>query len=206
MRENGENPQSLPVSFDALSELYVPYNEEVKPLLALLEAEREEFPLSLFNEVRAMNDHVARCFLSGDVDRAKELEKAGRHVVRMKLDCFKCLNITFREKNDQFRKDMRHVDLTKISNGKFYSAYENKISESRKLVESAKVFEHKGETEKALELYEEAFVLNEEAYKLTQDIDIAHVKLIYFWWPATWKALLWLASNIAVGLITKYFF
>lgn len=48
----------------ALTELYRPHTEIIKPLLALIEEEREEFPLPLYNEVRPLNDHVAR-ILSG---------------------------------------------------------------------------------------------------------------------------------------------
>ena len=41
---------------------YKEYNMVIKPLIAELEARTEQFPLPLFNEIRALHDHIARCY------------------------------------------------------------------------------------------------------------------------------------------------
>lgn len=48
-----------------LKNLYQTYNTVIKPLIADIEARYEEFPISIFNEIRAFNDHVARCYRIG---------------------------------------------------------------------------------------------------------------------------------------------
>lgn len=42
--------------------LYDDYNTIIKPLIAEVEARTEQFPLPLFNEIRALHDHIARCY------------------------------------------------------------------------------------------------------------------------------------------------
>ena len=65
-----------------LEKLYQQYNDPIKPLLAEIEAVYEKFPLALYNEIRAMNDHVARAFTTEDDNKAKQqIEKAFNHVI-----------------------------------------------------------------------------------------------------------------------------
>lgn len=45
--------------------LYNDYNMIIKPLIAEVEARTEQFPLPLFNEIRALHDHIARCYMDG---------------------------------------------------------------------------------------------------------------------------------------------
>ncbi len=45
-----------------VSPLYMEYNQVIKPLIAELEAREEASPQPLFNEIRALNDHIARCY------------------------------------------------------------------------------------------------------------------------------------------------
>nr|WP_303111267.1 hypothetical protein [uncultured Prevotella sp.] len=79
--------------------LYKEYNMVIKPLIAELEARTEQFPLPLFNEIRALHDHIARCYSerisSNQVD--SEIHKAERHVTRIMLDCYKCLNLSLHD-------------------------------------------------------------------------------------------------------------
>ena len=44
-----------------ITALYQDYNTVIKPLIAEVEARTEQFPLPLFNEIRALHDHIARC-------------------------------------------------------------------------------------------------------------------------------------------------
>lgn len=55
-----------------LEKLYQQYNNPVKPLLAEIEASYEKFPMALYNEIRAMNDHVARAVTAADEQKSAE--------------------------------------------------------------------------------------------------------------------------------------
>lgn len=176
----------------ALSELYRPYTEVIKPLLALIEAEREEFPLPLYNEVRALNDHVAR-ILSGEcTNPEEEFNRAQRHISRLNLDCFKWLNITYNEKLSAFRKDLRNIDFTKINNGEFYTPFKLHIIEAKRLVKEAKILESKGATQDALVSYQKAFNEYCDAQEMTETIDWIWAKKLYSKTRPIIQAILWL--------------
>lgn len=46
------------VNESKVRELYESYNAVIKPLIAEVEARIEQFPLPLFNEIRALHDHI----------------------------------------------------------------------------------------------------------------------------------------------------
>ena len=77
-----------------ITALYQDYNTVIKPLIAEVEARTEQFPLPLFNEIRALHDHIARCYSDNISSEqiASEINKAEHHVVRIMLACYKCLN------------------------------------------------------------------------------------------------------------------
>lgn len=79
-----------------LAPLYNRYNEVIKPLIAEIEVRFESFPTSIFNEIRAFNDHISRCYLKPDYDRwvNAQINKAEGHIERMVLDCYKFLNVS----------------------------------------------------------------------------------------------------------------
>lgn len=176
----------------ALSELYRPYTEVIKPLLALIEAEREEFPLPLYNEVRALNDHVARILSDECTNPEEEFNRAQRHISRLNLDCFKWLNITFEEKLSAFRKDLRNIDFTKINNGEFYTPFKRHIIEAKRLVKEAKILESKGATQDALVSYQKAFNEYCDAQEMTEAIDWIWVRKLYSKTRPIIRAILWL--------------
>jgi hypothetical protein len=142
-----------------LTELYDTYNSSVKLLVADIEARTQKFPIEILNEVRAFTDHIARCYLSDKTEsqHLEELTKAEGHIKRITLDCYKYLNVIFFDKIANFEKrDMRHVDLSFIDNGKFYPKFEklrreavNLSREARKAESTIKLL--------SLELYEKTY-------------------------------------------------
>lgn len=54
--------QMSPAVQDAISKLYAEYTNKLKPLLAFEESVTQNFPGPILNEIRAMNDHVSRCY------------------------------------------------------------------------------------------------------------------------------------------------
>lgn len=120
--------------------LYKEYNMVIKPLIAELEARTEQFPLPLFNEIRALHDHIARCYSerisSNQVD--SEIHKAERHVTRIMLDCYKCLNLSLHDEVLLFERQTKNVDLTVLQNGTFYPKYKTLRTKATKMVRKAK--------------------------------------------------------------------
>lgn len=121
--------------------LYSDYNTIIKPLIAEVEARTEQFPLPLFNEIRALHDHIARCYSEGfsesQVD--SELHKAERHVLRIMLDCYKCLNLSLHDTVLLFEKQTKHVDLTVLQDGTFYPKYKALRTQAVQTVRKASV-------------------------------------------------------------------
>ena len=74
-----------------LNPLYEAYNNVIKPLIAEIEVRYEQFPIVIFNEIRAFNDHIARCYIRPDdnVWTNSQIRKAQSHIERMILDCYK---------------------------------------------------------------------------------------------------------------------
>lgn len=137
---------------------YKQYCGVIKPLIAQIEATSEKIPLPLFNEIRAFNDHIARCFYNNPSDEyiAEQIDRAERHIVRMTLDCFKCLNVILFQKIELFESQTRNVDLTVIDNGSFYPTYAKQKIEAARIIKMAKISESQ-DTYQALEYYQNAY-------------------------------------------------
>lgn len=74
------------------------YCENILPLLLELKLRRgDDHLLGINNEIRALNDHIARCYSESEnitsQQRMEQLSKAEGHVRRLILDCFKQLNM-----------------------------------------------------------------------------------------------------------------
>jgi len=109
-----------------VTSLYRTYIEVIKPLLAEIEIRYQKFPIPILNEIRAFNDHIARChredISSANID--KEIKKAEGHIYRIILDCYKFLNVAFHENLiEKFDKRTRGVDLNAVNNGQFSASY-----------------------------------------------------------------------------------
>ncbi|MCM1254506.1 MAG: hypothetical protein NC221_00085 [Duncaniella sp.] len=142
---------------EAISDCYVQYCAVIKPLIARIEALSEKIPLSIFNEIRAFNDHIARCYYNSPTEKyiEEQIDKANRHIVRISLDCFKCLNVILFSKIEDFERHTKNVDLTVIDNGLFFQKYSRQKFEAAQLVNEAKIAESV-DSDNALELYQAA--------------------------------------------------
>ena len=120
--------------------LYKDYNSVIKPLIAEVEARTEQFPLPLFNEIRALHDHISRCYSEESTNDSieEEVVKAQRHSLRIMLDCYKYLNLTLHDEVILFERETKHIDLTVLQNGTFYPKYKEMRSNAIKLVRQAK--------------------------------------------------------------------
>ena len=97
----------------------------------------------VLNEIRAFNDHVARCYLENADERFinTQLRRASRHITRIILDCYKYLNISFNNEIVKFEKKTKNVDLSIIDNGVFFVKYQQLRKNVIILVRDAKLKE-----------------------------------------------------------------
>ena len=106
---------------EKLIQQYELYNSVIKPLIATYEAREKQFPTPIFNEIRAFNDHIARCYMpqinSDFID--SQLIRASRHLNRIILDCYKYLIISYYDSIKLFEKRTKNIDLTIINDGDF---------------------------------------------------------------------------------------
>lgn len=150
---------------------YEQYCGIIKPLIAQIEASSEKMPLPLLNEIRAFNDHVARCYYGNPSEEyiEEQVDKAVRHIVRMTLDCFKCLNVIQYQKIETFESHTRNVDLTVIDNGLFYPEYSRLKVEAERKVKDAKIAEASN-LDEALNLFQESYNLYSRITELIDSV------------------------------------
>lgn len=129
---------------EKIEQLYFEYKQIIKPLLAQIEATYEKFPIPLFNEIRAFNDHISRCYGKvSSIEIDTQLNKAKSHINRMILDCYKFLNIYYNDKIINFENKIKRIDITTINNGEFYINYKKLREKIIKQVKKAKENEQK---------------------------------------------------------------
>ncbi len=158
----------------AASKLYLKYAENVRPLILSVEVMYEVFPVSVYNEIRAFNDHIARCYQIAEsnisVDEKRELvnsnlSKADGHIERMLFDCYKFLNVKLFDRIvTGFERDTKRVDLAIIGNGEFYIEYKKK---RQFIVENL----HQAKRLEGIDRKDEALVLYDKVYNMYRDLD-----------------------------------
>ena len=131
---------------ERINNIFSNYRNIVKPLLVDIKARRadRELPDNFLNEIRALNDHIARCYRSEVSDIDAELTKAEGHLRRLIYDCFKQLNIYINDilerKENKFYSDLW---LT-YDKGRFWNEY----SKSRKYAQQNVVNAKKADSNK----------------------------------------------------------
>ena len=184
--------------------LYKDYNKVIKPLIAEVEARTEQFPLPLFNEIRALHDHISRCYSEGATNDSieEDVVKAQRHSLRIMLDCYKYLNLTLHDEVTLFERETKHIDLTVLQNGTFYPKYKEMRSNAIKLVRKAKT-EEPLDSVKALDTYQLSYNAYTEIETLIDSVytDV-HWARVRFSVRRGINILLWLLSAVLSGIIS----
>lgn len=185
-----------------VSLLYEEYNTVIKPLIASIEAKSECLPAQILNEIRAVHDHIARCYLGkGDKFNQKQFDKARSHNERLVLDCLKMLNMLAKE---QMQKIESKTRLEQIDSGKFYIKYCQLADKAEKLTEEAKKKENIDKSE-AINLFQKASVSYNKILELIAN-NRTHIKWakIWFWQKPFWAFILWIGSIIISALAGAY--
>jgi len=151
--------------------IYRDYLEIVCPYIVQLEVMDSEYPIEVFNEIRAITTHLAR--LETDLDDSSveyNLNGAESHIKRAILDCYKYLCVSYREKYDTFSSLYKNVDLSFVDNGDFLVKLLSYNKDISKLVREVKVVELANSKDARLyDLYEKAFQLSDEMGSFIDD-------------------------------------
>lgn len=153
------------VASSELYRIFASYIENVKPLLRDIKEKRGKLPDNLLNEVRALNDHIARCYREDNSNVPLEITKAKGHLTRLQLDCFKELNVIFHKKYDSYERLTYSSMWLRIDNGNFWRSYFHRRQTAYTAVLSAKLIETLN-VDNSLKHYEMAYQNNIELDKL----------------------------------------
>lgn len=137
-------------------DIYIQYETIIAYFIAELEVRDTEYPIEVFNEIRATFTHLSRYKIDDSID---DLISAERHVKRAILDCYKYMCISFAEEIRRFRDEYKKVDLKIADNGKFLPKLDKIENDAKKAYISAKKKEIKGDV-----LEDELYCMFENAY------------------------------------------
>ena len=190
---------------DELLKLISNYQDIVKPLIADIEvrSKNNRIPINCLNEVRALNDHIARCFRDGmDEDSVSfELKKAEGHLKRLIFDCFKQLNIYLYDKIEAKENKYYSTLWLEWDEGVFWNNY-LKAKTNARLVSIEAKKEETVNQEYAMKKYEEAYcnycnlegMLNKKGKQLW-------LSFIYKFATQAVKGWNWLITTIVLSII-----
>ena len=103
---------------EQLDEVFQVYLDDINPFIVQFEILKNEFPIELQNEIRAMYGHLARAAIAATPEEAeRNLAKIKSHTKRALLDCYKYSCIIFSDQYEEFFRDYHGVDLTYLEDG-----------------------------------------------------------------------------------------
>lgn len=160
-------------------------------------------PLPILNEIRAVHDHIARCHFD-DVDadfKAKQIECARGHNLRIILDCLKILNSIY--KNEMTVLENR-VNIERINSGKFYIKYVELANEAENFTYKAKIAEAKSKIE-AIDFFQKSTAAYNEIHRLILEnkAEIAWARIRFYEKPF-WSIILMLVGTVLGFLVNKF--
>lgn len=84
--------QKLLLLYKKQQEIYTVYDKDIRKAIVFIESEYHKFPVPFLNEIRAAQDHLARCY-SYPLDKedwesyvTRQMDKAKGHYDRCLLD------------------------------------------------------------------------------------------------------------------------
>ncbi|MCD8119475.1 MAG: hypothetical protein LUE29_08360 [Lachnospiraceae bacterium] len=155
--------------------IYEQYQNVIAYFIVELEVRDTEYPVEIFNEIRAIFTHLSRYKIQESED---DLMSAERHVKRAILDCFKYMCVSYAEEITQFRNAYRKVDLKIADNGKFLPKLDLLEHEARAAYIAAKNSEIRGNIseENLYQMYENTY----DKYKKLSDFLVDSNEAILF--------------------------
>lgn len=105
---------------ESINEVFRIYHEDINPFIVQFEILKNEFPIEIQNEIRAIYGHLVRASIAdNDKDVERNIAKMRSHTKRALFDCFKYSCILISDKYHAFFERYRGIDLTYINKGHF---------------------------------------------------------------------------------------
>lgn len=146
---------------EELQEIFRIYLEDINYLIVQFEITKNEFPVEIQNEIRAMYGHLARAATAESPEVAKaNVEKMRSHTKRALLDCFKYCCVIYTDQYTDFFKRYDGVDLSYLNDGKFLSEVHGQYDKAKNALLAAKAKEVTNASDEELfDAYQDAFNL-----------------------------------------------
>ena len=146
---------------DELEEDFRIYLEDINPLIIQFEITKNEFPVEVQNEIRAMYGHMIRAAMAETPEVAKSnISKMKAHSKRALLDCFKYCCVIYTDQYEDFFKRYDGVDLSYLDEGRFLTEVHEKNIRAKQSLLAAKELEVSNTTDDQLFIaYQDAFNL-----------------------------------------------
>lgn len=165
------NPVDVDTAFlgkyqESINEVFRIYYEDINPFIVQFEILKNEFPIEIQNEIRAIYGHLVRASIAdNDADVQRNIEKMRSHTKRALFDCFKYSCILISDKYSDFFERYRGIDLTYINKGHFIHDIQQKYRQATKQLQAAKELELSNASEDQL------VAEYQRAYELFADIE-----------------------------------
>lgn len=142
-----------------LREIFQIYLEDINQLIVQFEITKNEFPVEIQNEIRAMFGHMARAAMAETPEIAQSnVAKMKSHTKRALLDCFKYCCVIYTDRYTDFFQKYNGVDLSYLNDGKFLPEVHAKYSAAKQSLLDAKALEVSNASDEELfDAYQEAF-------------------------------------------------
>lgn len=158
------NRTNIASCYEDFRNIFINYRLIIRPFISILELLDENFPVEILNEIRAIFQHLSRCYYCIDYDNIpienikKEISKANGHINRALFDCFKYSCLSLYDEYERFTTAFKDVDLSLLDNGEFLPKLHN-LSKDVKLADrkARKLEADVGDNQKVFSLYEDAF-------------------------------------------------
>lgn len=198
---------------ERLEALISGYREQAKPLMDDMNVRLGGvYPENCLNEIRAMLDHVSRCYRADDLNISdeekniitqEELSKAEGHLRRLMYDCFKQLNILLYDAIHQRERETYSSHWLYIKGGDFWQTYTSKLQQALVSVVEAKKNESY-DPDRAMDCYDKAY----NAYCTVEQLLIKNKRslkwsrfLKYYEIVNSWAS--WIVVTVVLSLISS---
>lgn len=182
------NKSAIDSHYQEIRGVYEQYRTIVRPFISFLELFDREFPVEILNEIRAIFQHLARCYtcefdiVSTDDSSSEEeirnkqmtfigknIDKANSHINRALLDCFKYSCLTLHDEYVAFMNMYKNVDISSLDNGEFLKKLHILKTNAKRANNAARILEgDTGDETAVFRQYEKSF---NEFVKLYDYID-----------------------------------
>lgn len=186
--------------------LYKSYNEEIKPLVAEIEARFEEFPEPLLTEMFFFNDYMAKGYIKliSHDELIKSMQSAEDHLTQLKLYLYLYLNSALVETIKLFEQQTRNVDLNVVNDGEFLQKYTQMKKQAEDKLRFAREKEGTVSVSQSLLLYKKSYIAycELEEYMNNKNCEVNLAISMYYRLSKKSRLLIWLLPIIISAVIS----